>query len=804
MVRRSKKTRPPVDTLHTNAETVGVQQIHIPEVLPILPVRDIVVFPGTVVPLSIGRTKSKKLLDDVLTGNKLLGVVAQHDANVNDPGPGDLFEIGAVAIALKLLRQNDGTENLVVHGLTRCELQKVNQRNPYLAGKLVLLSDDETTSQELSALWLNVKQDAVKVIELSANTPQEAVTVLNNIECPGQLADFLAANLPLSFKQKQDLLETRDVTERLRKISVVLGHQLDVLQLSHKIRNQVKESIDKSQREYFLQEQMKAIQRELGQSEDSSADIDALAAKLAEATLPTPASEQANRELERLRNIPIASPEYSVTRNYLEVLAELPWAVKTKDILDLNRAQKTLDNDHYDLEKVKKRIIEFLAVRKLNPSGRGPILCFVGPPGVGKTSLGKSIAKSMGRKFIRVSLGGMRDEAEIRGHRRTYIGSMPGRVIQEMRKAGANNPVFMLDEVDKLGTDFRGDPSSALLEVLDPQQNNTFTDHYLDVPFDLSTVMFIATANYMDPLPPALRDRMEIIEIPGYAQREKLFIAKKYLVRRQLRENGLTNKDLRFQDAALRGIIDGYTREAGVRNLERQIGAVARSVAAKVARRRGPGRTVRPQDLQRYLGAVLFENDLVARTSVPGVATGLAYTPYGGELIVVEATLMPGKGQLALTGHIGNVMKESAQAAHSLVRSNAEALGINASRFGESDIHIHVPAGAIPKDGPSAGVAIYTALASLLRGQSVRSDVAMTGEVTLRGLVLSVGGVKEKVMAARRAGISTVVLPYRNRKDLDEVNLKTLGKMKFKFVKDVDEVLSVALHRRKRKKRRRT
>ena len=801
MARRSKKTRPHPDSLDTNAETIGVQQIHIPDILPILPVRDVVVFPGTVVPLSIGRAKSKKLLDEVLTGNKLLGVVAQHDANVNDPGPSDLFEVGAVAIALKLLRQNDGTENLVVHGLTRFELKTIKQRNPYLTGKLVLLSDDEKTSQELSALWLNVKQDAVKVIELSANAPQEAVTVLNNIERPGQLADFLAANLPLNFKQKQDLLETRNVTERLRKISVVLSHQLDVLQLSHKIRDQVKESIDKSQREYFLQEQMKAIQRELGQSEDGTADIEALAEKITAANLPAPANEQAHRELDRLRNIPIASPEYSVTRNYLEVLAELPWDVKTKDVLDLTRAQKTLDNDHYDLEKVKKRIIEFLAVRKLNPAGRGPILCFVGPPGVGKTSLGKSIAKRMGRKFIRVSLGGMRDEAEIRGHRRTYIGSMPGRVIQEMRKAGTNNPVFMLDEVDKLGTDFRGDPSSALLEVLDPQQNNTFTDHYLDVPFDLSSVMFIATANYMDPLPPALRDRMEIIEIPGYTQREKLFIAKKYLVRRQLKENGLTTKDLRFNDAALRAIIDGYTREAGVRNLERQIGAVARSVAAKVARRRGPGRTVKPQDLHRYLGSVMFERDLAARTSLPGVATGLAYTPYGGELIFVEATLMPGKGLLALTGHIGNVMKESAQAAHSLVRSKSEKLGIDAGRFIDTDIHIHVPAGAVPKDGPSAGVAIYTALASLLKGQSVFSDVAMTGEVTLRGLVLPIGGVKEKVLAARRAGIATVVLPNRNRKDLEDVNLKTLGDMKFKFVKNVDEVLAIALSKDNRKRR---
>jgi ATP-dependent Lon protease len=599
--------------------------------------------------------------------------------------------------------------------------------------------------------------------------------------------------LNITIEQKQDILETLPARERMEKVSTAIANQLDVLELSSKLQDQVKESINKTQRQYFLQEQMKAIQKELGETDQRTGELEELRKRITEAKMPADVEKEALRELDRMSKIPLISPEYSVARDYVEWLVVLPWSKQTIDSLDIKKAKKILDTDHYDLEKVKKRIIEFLAVRKLKPEGRGPILCFVGPPGVGKTSLGKSIARAMGRKFVRISLGGIRDEAEIRGHRRTYIGAMPGRIMQELRKVAVRNPIFMLDEVDKIGQDFRGDPSSALLEVLDPEQNNSFTDHYLDVPFDLSRVMFISTANVMQPVPPALRDRMEVIELPGYTMTEKLQIAKKYLLPKQLDENGLNKGNLSFTDEGLKTIIESYTREAGVRNLEREIGNICRAVAAKIAGGVKAGVTLTHKNVPNYLGPIKIEPEVALRTSIPGVATGLAYTPYGGDIIFIEATSMAGKGGLTLTGQIGDVMKESAQAAYSLLRSRAKKMKIDPVKLTEKDFHIHVPEGAVPKDGPSAGVAIFTALVSLETGVCVRHDVAMTGEITLRGLVLPIGGVKEKILAAKRAGIKEVILPARNEKDLYEVPKDVQKTMKFHFVNHVDRLLQLAL-----------
>ncbi|MHC4332974.1 MAG: endopeptidase La, partial [Planctomycetota bacterium] len=610
---------------------------------------------------------------------------------------------------------------------------------------------------------------------------------------PSALADFLAANLSLPLAEKQQLLEDLNARRRLETISVALAHQVEVLELSHKIQGRVKESIDKNQREYFLQEQLKAIQSELGQEDRRTEELKQLQENIKKAKMPAQVEEEALRELDRLGKIPPVSPEYSVIRTYLDWVCELPWSIQTDDRLDINRAQRILNRDHYDLSKVKKRILEFLAVRKLNPTGKSPILCFIGPPGVGKTSLGKSIARALGRKFIRISLGGIRDEADIRGHRRTYIGALPGRILQELRKCGTKNPVFMLDELDKIGADFRGDPASALLEVLDPEQNYSFTDHYLDQPFNLTGVMFIGTANYAEPIPPALHDRMEIIELPGYTETEKLNIARKYLVPRQLKEHGLAKNQLTIKDGALHAIITSYTREAGVRNLERNIAAVCRAVATEIAKGNKRRATLDRAGLAKILGPAQFESELALRTGIPGVATALAYTPVGGELLFIESASMPGKGQLQLTGHIGDVMKESAQAAFSIVKANAGKLKVDEERFRKFDYHIHVPAGAIPKDGPSAGVAMFTSLVSLLLGKRTRPDVAMTGEITLRGLVLPVGGLKEKILAAKQAGIKTVILPARNKKDLPDVPKEAKKGLKFAFVKNTTEALRIAL-----------
>ncbi len=835
-----------------------VHQIRVPDVLPILPVRDAVAFPGAVIPLGIGREKSRKLLDDVMPADKIVGVLTQRDDSKENPGPNDLHTVGSMAIVLKMLRVGEGQQSIVVHGLVRFKVVEFIAQEPYLKAKIESLADvTPPVTPEFEMLVQSVRTAAKKVIELSPNIPDEAAGILNDIDSPGTLADFLASNLQESTAEKQSILEELDVGRRLTRIREKLATRIEILELEENIQSQVRSSIDKSQRNYFLQEQLKAIQKELGLDDGQTQELADLKARLEKSALPAVVKKETDRELSRLAAVPQASPEYGVIRAFLETVAELPWSHSTRDDLDISRARRILDRDHYDLEKIKKRILEFLSVRKLNPGGRGPILCFLGPPGVGKTSLGKSIAQSLGRKFIRLSLGGVRDEADIRGHRRTYVGAMPGRIIQELRKAGTINPVMMLDEIDKLGADFRGDPSSALLEVLDPEQNNSFQDHYLGVPFDLSRIIFICTANYMEPVPAALRDRMEIIEIPGYTRQDKVLIARRYLLPRQLAENGLLPKNCSLPAATLEMLIDRYTREAGVRGLERAIGSILRGVAAEIVGKlpasilgpelntdnspdavAGNGRQINgnssgmgastpdkkeipdartagvqlngraamnkalatvpivrvlPQDVAKYLGPTAFESEVALRTAVPGVATGLAYTPAGGDILFVEATRMPGKGRLRLTGQIGAVMRESAQTAYSLLKNNAASYGVDPQIFAALDVHVHVPAGAVPKDGPSAGVAMYTAMASLFLDRPVRNDVAMTGEITLRGLVLPIGGVKEKVIAAQHAGIRTVLLPHRNEKNLEEVKKLVAGRIQFTFADTVDDVLKCAL-----------
>ncbi|HUS91130.1 MAG TPA: endopeptidase La [Phycisphaerae bacterium] len=767
--------------------------LHIPPEAAVLCVRNMVLFPGTIVPVNIGREKSRRLLEDVLPDQKVIVVVCQKNPEVDEPTAADLYEVGTAAVILKLLRMEHGSQTVIVSGAKRVRIEQWLQEGPYFRARVRELSDVLTHTTETDALVMNARNAAGRIIQLSPNVPEEAAVVLNNIEEPGPLADFLASNVQMELGTKQKLLEELEVNGRLRRVGVELQRQLEVLELSDRIQSQVKANIDKSQREYFLQEQLKAIQKELGQADERTVEIEQVREKLQAAEMPQAVAEEAFRQLDRLSKLPVVSPEYHVIRTYLDWMGELPWSRTTTDQLDVNRAERVLDKDHYDLQKVKRRILEYLSVRKLAPESRGPILCFVGPPGVGKTSLGQSIARALGRKFIRMSLGGMRDEAELRGHRRTYIGAMPGRIVQEIRKVGMRNPVFMLDELDKVGSDFRGDPTAALLEVLDPAQNNSFQDHYLNVPFDLSAVLFIATANYMGTVPPALRDRMEIIELPGYTQQEKLHIATKYLLPRQLKENGLKPTQARWTDPAIVRIIEQHTREAGVRELERQIGTVCRHVASLVATGKARSRKITLRIVAEVLGPARYESEVALRTSTAGVATGLAYTPTGGEIIFIEATSFPGKGRLTLTGQIGDVMRESASAAMSLIKSSAKKLNIDAEQLQQADVHIHVPAGAVPKDGPSAGVAMATALTSLFTGAPVRKEVAMTGEITLRGLVLPIGGVKEKVLAAQRAGIRTVILPERNRKDLADVPEEARKEVSFHFAKTLQDVLDVAL-----------
>jgi len=777
----------------------GAKAVELPAELPILPIREAVLYPRMLLPLMVTQERMIKLIDAALLSNKMIGIVAIKHKEVEEVKPEHLFPIGCAAHILKMLKMPDNSLRLLIQGTSRIALGEFTQREPYFRAKVTPLKDQGEKTTDIEAVMVGVKGIFQKVVELAPNLPAELGIMAMNLEEPGALADLIASILNIPLEDKQTLLETLDVQARLGKANFFLTKELSILELSSKIQSQVREGIDKSQREYFLREQLKAIQKELGEKDERTVEIEELRQRLIQAKLPSEAMKEGERELDRLAKMPPAAAEYTVSRTYLEWLIDLPWAVSTEDNLDISQAQKVLDEDHYDLEKVKKRILEYLAVRKLKADMKGPILCFVGPPGTGKTSVGKSIARALGRKFIRMSLGGVRDEAEIRGHRRTYVGALPGRVIQGIRKAGSNNPVFMLDEIDKLGMDFRGDPSAALLEVLDPEQNYAFSDHYIDVAFDLSKVMFITTANILDPIPPALRDRMEVLDLPGYTEEEKLKIAKEFLVPKQLEAHGLTDTHIKFEDGAIRRLTLEYTREAGVRNLEREIANICRAVAKRVAEGQEGLAIIRAEDVPAYLGPVKFFSEVAERTSEPGVATGLAWTPTGGDILFVEATRMKGRKAFSLTGQLGEVMKESSQAALSYVRARSKALKIPEDFFDHSDIHIHVPAGAIPKDGPSAGVTMFTALTSLLTGRPVRSDVALTGEITLRGLVLPVGGIKEKVLAANRAGITTVILPKRNEKDLEEVPEEVKKRMKFHFVQRMDEIIDLALQKKPKK-----
>ena len=768
-------------------------KVVVPEELPILPLRGTVLYPDLILPIMVGGKKSVKLIDDAMDSDRIIGVITQKRSEIEDPKETDLYSVGVAALILRMIRELDGSQRVIVQGVSRMKVKEYIQRDPYFKSRVEVIDEGLVQGVEIDALMMNLKNLFSRAVELAPYLTSELGTMVSNIKSPSILADLIASNLNISTTEKQGILETFDVRERLTKVHLFLNKEVQVLELGNKIQSQVKEDMDRTQREYYLREQLKAIKKELGELDEHSTEIKELKEKIKKAKMPPEAFTAAEKELDRLAKIPPASAEYTVARTYLDWLAELPWSETTEDNLDIDNAQKTLDEDHYDLEKVKKRILEYLAVRKLKADMKGPILCFVGPPGVGKTSLGKSIARTMGRKFIRISLGGVRDEAEIRGHRRTYVGALPGRIIQGVKKAGSNNPVFMLDEVDKIGMDFRGDPSSALLEVLDPEQNFSFSDHYIDVPFDLQKVMFITTANVLDTIPPALRDRMETLELPGYSEDQKMMIAKQFLIRKQISEHGLSSEYIEFEDAALQTIISSYTREAGVRNLEREIATICRGVAKDVARGIKEKVVISPDSLHKFLGPVKFFPEVAERTSEPGVATGLAWTPTGGDIIFVEATKMRGEKGLTLTGQLGDVMKESAQAALAYVRSKAKELGIEEDFFGKNDIHIHVPAGAIPKDGPSAGITMFIALTSLLTNKPVRSDVAMTGEITLRGLVLPVGGIKEKVLAGMRAGIRTIILPKKNEKDLEEIPEHIRKQMNFKFIQRMDEAIELAL-----------
>jgi ATP-dependent Lon protease len=765
----------------------------IPSEMGILPLRDTVIFPFMITPLLVGREKSIRLINDSLSGDKIVGLVAQRKIELEEPHTDDLYRYGTVCKIHKMIRYPDQRVNIIIQGLQRFRIESVIQEEPYFRAAIAPLDDVVQTDMEMQALTRSVSNQFQKILSLSPLPAKELHMSVLNITEPSKLADFIISNMDVELAKKQELLEELDVKARLKKLLIIIDKELEILELGTKIQSSVQSTISKGMREHYLREQLKVIQKELGEGDEQTREVREIADGIKKAGMPKEVEEVARKELGRFETINPAAAEYTVSKTYLEWLISLPWSVATRDTLDIRRAKKILDRDHYDLGKVKERILEYLAVRKIKKDTKGPILCFVGPPGVGKTSLGRSIAAAMGRKFIRISLGGVRDEAEIRGHRRTYVGALPGRIIQNIKKCGSRNPVFMIDEVDKIGSDFRGDPASALLEVLDPEQNFAFSDHYLEVPFDLSTVMFITTANILDPVPPALKDRMEVIELPGYTEEEKITIAKNYLIPRQLAGHGLSPGQVVFKKEAIEGIIRDYTREAGLRNLDREIAGVCRKIAKSVAQGNRRKMVVTRQVLRRYLGPVRFISELAERTGEPGVAVGLAWTPTGGEILFIEAKRMRGKKGLTLTGQLGEVMKESAMAAMSFVRSYAGRLGVAEDFFDKSDIHIHVPAGAIPKDGPSAGVAIAAALVSLLRGIPLDSRTAMTGEITLTGKIMAVGGIKEKILAARRAGVTRVILPEKNRKDLQEIPPVLRRSLKYMFVKNLSQLLNSLL-----------
>jgi ATP-dependent Lon protease len=776
----------------------GDRPLSIPGELPVLPLRDTVLFPNSFMPLAVAREASVRLIDEATTAGRMIGVFTQREASVEEPLLDDMYSIGTATHIHKMFKLPDGSLRLIVQGLARVRLERIVQTRPYLRGAVV--SADESLREEdhleIDALQRNIKSNFQNVVSLSPVLSDDLQALAANITDPGKLADFIASSLTtIGTQVKQEVLDTLDIRARMDTLNRILIKELEVLELGSKIQSQVQSEVGKNQREYFLREQLKAIQKELGEGDDQAREIDELRGKVDAAGMPESVKKEALRELDRLSKMPVAAAEYTVSRTYMDWIVALPWAKRTEDSIDLRKTKEVLDADHSGLEKVKDRVLEYLAVRKLNPDVKGPILCFLGPPGVGKTSLAKSIANSLGRKFVRVSLGGMRDEAEIRGHRRTYIGALPGQVIQGLRRAESKNPVFILDEIDKLGSDFRGDPASALLEVLDPEQNNTFRDHYLDVPFDLSEVLFLTTANVLDPIPPALRDRMEVLELAGYTEEEKLKIAVEHLISKQVKNHGLSPDNVEFTERAIREVIRGYTREAGVRNLEREIGALCR----KIARRRAEGDETRivvtDEVVVEMLGAPTFlDEEIENRTKDPGVAVGLAWTPAGGEVLFVEASRMQGGGSLTLTGHLGDVMKESARTALSWFRAHATHYGVDPEFYKDAEVHLHVPSGAIPKDGPSAGVTMVAALASELSGRPVRGDVAMTGEITLSGRVLPVGGIKEKVLAARRHGIREVILPRQNEKNIKEDLTEELrAELTIHYVSHIEEVTAIAL-----------
>ncbi len=788
----------------------------IPTELAILPLRNVVVYPLTVLPLTVGQPRSIRLIDEAVLDNRTVGLVASRDAEVVEPGPDGIYQVGTAAVVHRLLKAPDGTIRIIVQGIERIRMREYTQTEPYLKARVEVIPDVVEETVEIEALMRNIVELFRRLVSLVPHLPEELTMTVLNVEDARQLVYLIATSIRIDVAEAQEILTIDEVKGKLHKLTSILNKELKVLELGRKIQSEAQSEMEKVQREYLLREQLKAIKRELGEQDEQTMEIEEYRRKITESGMPEEAEKEARRELSRMEKMPTAAAEYSVIKTYLDWITTLPWQKATKDNLDIARARQVLDEDHYDLDKVKERILEYLAVRKLRLERQeerqegetevdyirrereGAILCFVGPPGVGKTSLGRSIARALGRKFVRMSLGGMRDEAEIRGHRRTYIGAMPGRIIQALKRVESKNPVFMLDEVDKIGTDWRGDPSSALLEVLDPEQNVDFRDHYLDVPFDLSQVMFITTANLLDPIPPPLRDRMEILTLSGYTEEEKIKIARQYLAPRQLRENSLHPAEIEFTDEALRRIIRDYTREAGVRNLEREIGAACRKVVTRVAEGYAEKTVVDEENVADFLGKPKYFVEVAARTEMPGVATGLAWTATGGDILFIEATKMPGGKGFTVTGKLGEVMKESAQAALSYVRSKSEELGIEEDFFENNDIHLHVPAGAIPKDGPSAGVTMATALASLLTGHPVRSDVGMTGEITLRGQVLPVGGIKEKVLAASRTGLLTVIIPKRNQADLDDLPPEIREKMQFVLADRVEQVFDTALTDRKK------